>query len=103
MKILWPMLLALLIILVAPPAMADADSERANLAKLVGELNFLMERVDAIAVDAPQSQPYFRYDLLKKDIQSIRVGIETYFDRRLSVARDIQPLRAHYIATDEEH
>lgn len=82
-------------------AQADADSEMANLAKLIGELDYFIQRVDAIAADAPKKQPYFRYDLLSKDMHIIRAGITEYFDNTLSVARDIKPLQARYIENEK--
>ena len=95
-------LILLLLLFFSASAWADADSERANLSKLIGELDFFIKRVDAMVVDAPARQPYFRYDLLSQDMKTIRAGIEDYCNSSLSVARDIKPLKARYIRSGEK-
>lgn len=77
--------------------MQAAELERANLAGLVKELDFLLDRVEAIRIDAPdQRRLRFQYDDLKCDLWRIREGIADYIDADLRAGRDITPIQGSY-------
>ncbi len=77
--------------------MQAAELERANLVGLVKELDFLLERVEAIRIDAPdQSRLHFQYGDLKRDLLRIREGIADYIDTDLRIGRDITPIKGSY-------
>lgn len=91
-------LLLLALTIFAAQAFADADSERANLAKIVGEIDYLSRTLEVYRADAPSGGRYvFDYSALRRDLQAIRRGISEYIDRDLSLARKIAPLRESYI------
>ena len=80
-----PMIIGLLVMgLCYALPMQAAELERANLAGLVKELDFLLERVEEIRIDAPdQSRLRFQYDDLKRDLLRMREGISDYIDADL--------------------
>ena len=78
----------------------DADSiERANLAKIVAELDYLNQRLETQARQASADSGRYRFDYraLAADIRAVRSGIVEYIDRDLSLAREIPPLRTEYV------
>jgi len=92
------MTFALAALLFIPPVAADAESERANLARMVGELDHLLRSVDRYRIDAAQGRRYtFDYAALSGDIAAMRKGIEEYIDKDLSLAREIPPLSTQYV------
>lgn len=81
---------------------SEGGAERENLAKIVGELDYLTQRLDAYARQASgpsgRSGRYsFDYRSLVTDIRAMRGGIVEYIDRDLSLARKILPLRTEYV------
>lgn len=96
LPILFISLFALMTV-IASPVQADAESERANLARLMGELNYLSQSIQRYRIDAPHDQPIpFEYDTLLNDIAVVRNGIKQYITRDLSLAREIPPLVGQY-------
>ena len=83
--------------LVSPLAHADADAERESLARIIHELEIL-EPLIAEAKDAanPDARIRFRYDWLKKDLESIRRGILEHIDAHRAEPRVPVPLRGDY-------
>ncbi len=85
------------------PAFADAESERANLARLVGEIDYLSRSLEIYHADAPRNDQYaFDYLTLSRDLLAIRQGIVEYIKGDLSLARDIPPLHTEYVISDQE-
>ena len=82
---------------ITTPALADAESERANLARLVGELDHLLVSLSAYRVDASQRRYVFNYEALSMDLQAMRKGIVEYINKDLSLARTIPPLVTQYV------
>ena len=79
------------------PLFADTDLERSNLSKLVEEIDYLITRVDDIQQDAPAKQRIkFHYDMLKDDLNLIRVGINDHISQSLKAGRDLKPLTGQY-------
>ncbi len=77
--------------------MQAAELERANLAGLVKELDFLLERVEAIRTDAPDpSRLRFQYGDLKRDLLRGREGIADCNDADLQLGRDMTPIQGSY-------
>ncbi len=96
-------LLMMTLVAVAAPAFADAESERANLARLVGEIDYLSRTVEVYRADAPRNDQYeFDYQTLSHDLSAIRQGIVEYIKRDLSLARDIPPLHTEYVIRGQE-
>ncbi len=91
------LILVVLALWVPATAGADADVERANLAKLSAEIEFLIRRVDEIKRHPSDSQRWvFDYESLKSDLRKIRNGVDTYIDRSIQDGRNITPLKGHY-------
>lgn len=90
---------ALLSILLLPwSGLASAtDLERSRLAELVREIDFLLTRVEAIRVDAPdQRRLRFQYNDLNHDLELMREGISDYIAAELRDGRNIAPLKGRY-------
>ena len=83
--------------LASPLAHADADAERESLARIIHELEILEPLIDE-AKDAadPDARIRFRYDWLKKDLESIRRGILEHIDAPRAEPRVPVPLRGDY-------
>lgn len=83
--------------LASPLAHADADAERESLARIIHELELLEPLIDE-AKDAanPDARIRFRYDWLKKDLESIRRGILEHIDAPRAEPRVPVPLRGDY-------
>lgn len=93
-----PMIIGLLLIgLFSSLQVQATDLERGQLAGLVKEIDFLIDRVVAIRIDAPdQSRLRFQYDDLKSDLLRMREGISDYIDADLRAGRDITPIQGSY-------
>ena len=77
-----------------------ADSiERANLAKIVAELDYLHRRLEVHARQSSGDGGRYRFDYhaLAADIRDMRSGIVEYIERDLSLARKVRPLRKEYV------
>jgi len=90
-------LITLLMALTAAPVLADAESERANLARLVGELDHLSQSIQRYRIDAAHGRYVFNYEALSNDIKAMRKGITEYISKDLSLAREISPLIGQYV------
>lgn len=80
-KLLIPSLLASLLPLEF--ALADADGERAVLARISHEFRAIEPLVDEANSQAdPDARIKFNYDWLREDLNRIRLGIEAHIDAR---------------------
>lgn len=75
---------------------ADAESERANLARIEAELAQVQQMVAAASRDAPPAQRVnFRYDWLISDLDIMRRGIQQHLNAPQQ-PRPVEPLRGDY-------
>jgi RAQPRD family integrative conjugative element protein len=78
-------------------ASADADGERAALARIIHELQSLEPLiVEAAAQANPDARIRFQYDWLRQDLTRIRLGIQEHIDAPRSEPRTFPPLRGDY-------
>jgi len=78
-------------------AMADADGERAALARIAHEIEALQPLIDEAAAQAdPDARIRFQYDWLRQDLDRIRLGIEAHIDTPRAEPRSFPPLRGDY-------
>lgn len=91
------MLITMTLVFFASPVIADAESERANLVRLVAELDYLLQSVRKYQIDPVNDRYTFYWDALSRDINLIRNGITEYINKDLSLAREISPLVGQYI------
>ena len=93
----WITLIFALSLISISPVRAEAELERTQLAGLVEEIDFLLQRVETIRTDAPdQRRVRFRYDDLAQDLRLMRSGIAEYIQADLRAGRSIQPLTGRY-------
>ncbi len=78
-------------------ALADADGERAALARIVHELQAIQPLIKEAASQAnPDARIRFQYDWLRQDLHRIRIGIQEHIDTPRSEPRTFPPLRGDY-------
>ena len=78
-------------------AFADADGERAALARIVHELQAIEPLITKAASQAnPDARIRFQYDWLRQDLDRIRLGIQSHIDTPRSEPRTFLPLRGDY-------
>ena len=78
-------------------AAADADGERAALARITHELQAIRPLIDQAASQAnPDARIRFQYEWLRQDIDRIRLGIQAHIDAPRSEPRTFPPLRGDY-------
>jgi len=78
-------------------AVADADGERAALARIVHELNAIEPLIAEAASQAnPDARIRFQYGWLRQDLNRIRLGIQEHIDTPRSEPRTFPPLRGDY-------
>ena len=78
-------------------AVADADGERAALARIVHELQAIEPLSTEAASQAnPDARVRFQYDWLRQDLHRIRIGIQEHIDTPRSEPRTFPPLRGDY-------
>ena len=78
-------------------AVADADGERAALARIVHELQAIESLITEAASQAnPDARIRFQYDWLRQDLDRIRIGIQEHIDTPRSEPRTFLPLRGDY-------
>ncbi len=78
-------------------AIADADGERAALARIIHELQAIDPLITEAASQAnPDARVRFRYDWLRQDLDRIRLGIQEHIDAPRSEPRTFPPLRGDY-------
>ncbi len=77
----------------------ENDIERANLAKLSQELDFLLERIDQIKISnkaSSESRYSFHYDILANDLRKIQGGIQVYIQKSIDAGRELPPITGYY-------
>lgn len=78
-------------------AIADADSERAALARIIHELQTVDPLITEAASQAnPDARVRFQYEWLRQDLDRIRLGIQEHIDAPRSEPRTFPPLRGDY-------
>ena len=78
-------------------AIADADGERAALARITHELQAIEPLIAEAASQAnPDARIRFQYDWLRQDLRTIQQGIQAHIDAPRSEPRNFPPLRGDY-------
>ena len=78
-------------------AVADADGERAALARIVHELEAIEPLITGAASQAnPDARIRFQYDWLRQDLDRIHRGVQEHIDAPRSEPRNFPPLRGDY-------
>ncbi len=78
-------------------AIADADGERAALARIIHELQAIDPLITEAASQAnPDARVRFQYEWLRQDLDRIRLGIQEHIDTPRSEPRTFPPLRGDY-------
>ena len=78
-------------------AAADADGERAALARIDHELQAIEPLITQASSQAnPDARIRFQYDWLHQDVDRIRRGIQAHIDAPRSEPRTFPPLRGDY-------
>ena len=78
-------------------AAADADGERAALARIDHELQAIEPLLRAAKSQAgPDARVRFRYDWLRQDLQRLRLGIQEHINAPRAQPRSFPPLRGDY-------
>jgi RAQPRD family integrative conjugative element protein len=78
-------------------AVADADGERAALARINHELQAIEPLITEAASQAsPDARIRFQYNWLRQDLDRIRLGIQEHIDTPRSEPRTFPPLRGDY-------
>ena len=78
-------------------AVADADGERAALARIIHELQAIEPLMTEAASQAnPDARVRFQYEWLRQDLDRIRLGIQEHIDAPRSEPRTFPPLRGDY-------
>ena len=82
---------------IVPAALADADAERATLARLLHELKLLEPLIARSKAEAdPDARIHFQYDWLRQDLERVRAGIQAHLDAPRNTPRPVPPLRGDY-------
>ena len=80
-----------------PGALADAETERALLARLLHELKLLEPLIASSEAEAdPDARIHFQYDWLRQDLERVRAGIQAHLDAPRNTPRPVPPLRGDY-------
>ncbi len=78
-------------------ARADADGERAVLARIAHELQVIGPMINEATSQAnPDARIKFNYNWLQQDLDRIRLGIQAHIDAPRSAPRTFPPLRGDY-------
>jgi RAQPRD family integrative conjugative element protein len=94
-----PLLVSGLLTAVLPVqfAVADADGERAALARITHELEAIEPLITEAAAQAnPDARIRFQYDWLRQDLIKIQQGLQAHLDAPRSEPRTFPPLRGDY-------
>ena len=76
---------------------ADAEGERAALARIIHELQAIDPLITEAASQAnPDARVRFQYEWLRQDLDRIRLGIQEHIDAPRSEPRTFPPLRGDY-------
>jgi RAQPRD family integrative conjugative element protein len=77
---------------------APSDAERADLARLIQDLNALEPLLTQARRDAnPDARVKFQYRWLRADLDKIKRGIRAYLDGTRDLPRSIKPLQGDYV------
>ena len=80
-----------------PFAVADADGERAALARIDHELQAIEPLITEASSQAnPDARIRFQYEWLRQDVDRIRRGIQAHIDAPRSEPRSFPSLRGDY-------
>ena len=83
--------------LFASSALADPESERSALAKLIHEIDALTPLVESAEAQADQdARIRFQYAWLRQDVARVRQGIADHLNAPQSEPRRFPPLRGDY-------
>jgi RAQPRD family integrative conjugative element protein len=85
---------------VGTPAISIADTvtERAELVRLIHELEGLDARIERAEAAASSTQRvHFQYSWLRSDLARVKAGIREYLDSVPVTPRDVPPLAGDYI------
>ena len=78
-------------------AVADADGERAVLARIIHELQVIEPLITEAASQANlDARIRFKYEWLRQDLSRIRLGIQEHIDTPRTEPRSFPPLRVDY-------
>ena len=78
-------------------SLADADGERAMLARISHELVAIEPLIEKARSQAdPDARIKFNYDWLRQDLNRVRLGLEAHIDAPRSQPRTFPPLRGDY-------
>ena len=78
-------------------AIADADGERAALARISHELEAIQPLITEAASQAnPDARIRFQYDWLRQDLNRIQQGLQAHIDAPRSEPRTFPSLRGDY-------
>jgi RAQPRD family integrative conjugative element protein len=94
----WMTLLLVIGLAAGKPAWAEPEWERSELAGLVKEIDFLLQRVEAIQTRMADhaGRLRFQYPDLRRDLERMREGIADYIEADLQVGRTFTPLHGRY-------
>lgn len=86
---------------VLPPAYADDDPEREQLAALVRQIELADRLANQLADQTAAAQPkraryHFDYNRLRADLQRVRAGVRDYLVPQRAQPRDSVPLAGDY-------
>lgn len=82
---------------IVPASLADADAERAMLARLLQEITLLEPLITRSEAEAdPDARIRFQYDWLRQDLERVRAGIQAHLDAPRNEPRRVPPLRGDY-------
>jgi RAQPRD family integrative conjugative element protein len=98
MRITQVLVLGLLVtVLPVQFSVADADGERAALARITHELQAIEPLIKEAASQAnPDARIRFQYDWLRQDLDRIHLGIQAHINTPRSEPRTFPPLRGDY-------
>lgn len=85
---------------ITPPStsLADVQTERTELARLIHELEQLERLIEQAETAAESSQRiHFQYDWLRGDLSRVRAGIREYLESVPLTPRNVTPLAGDYI------
>lgn len=86
------------ILATSTPALADAEVERTELARLIHELEQLERVVQQAETSADSTQRiHFQYGWLRNDLARVKAGIREYLETVPLAPRTIAPLAGDYI------
>ena len=89
--------LGIVMLVVLPSTIAISDTERELRTQMLRELEVIEELIDrAEAEFEPNSRLRFRYDLLRRDLERVRVGITSSLLPPRPEPRSFPPIEGKY-------